>query len=98
MYHREQLVNMYDFVDYCRKSKITNNDISNELFQYFSLTSTDIDEDVMNYINKVKSLQNIKYVNDQEKVREENNTPNEIDTLKQNNQNKYNRYRNHAFL
>lgn len=89
MYHREQLVNMYDFVDYCRKSKITNNDISNELFQYFSLTSTDIDEDVMNYINKVKSLQNIKYVNDQEKVREENNTPNEIDTLKQNNQNKY---------
>lgn len=89
MYHREQLVNMYDFVDYCRKSKIADNDISNELFQYFSLTSTDIDEDVINYINKVKSRQNIKYVNDKEKIMAENNVPNEIDTLKQSNKNKY---------
>lgn len=61
MYHREQLVNMYEFVDYCRKQNISSSEISEELFKYFSLTSTDIDEDVLEYIDRVKSVQDIKY-------------------------------------
>ena len=59
LYHREQLVNMYEFVDYYAKNTTTNTNIAKELFEYFSLTATNIEEDVLTYINKIKSNQNI---------------------------------------
>ena len=83
MYHREQLVNMYDFIDYCNQENISNDVIADELFKYFSLTSTDIDEDVMNYIDKVKSAQNIIY--DESIVKSQSNEynfDNELNQLK----------------
>lgn len=57
LYHREQLVSMYDFVEYCKNNNVSNKDISEELFKYFSLSSTNIEDDVINYINKIKSKQ-----------------------------------------
>lgn len=54
LYHREQLTNMIEFIEISKKNNYTDLQISKELFEYFSLTSTNIDEDVLAYLNKVK--------------------------------------------
>ena len=61
LYHREQLINMIEFIEISKKNNYNDLQISKELFEYFSLTSTNIEEDVLSYLNKVKANQKIEY-------------------------------------
>ena len=64
LYHREQLVNMYEFVENCSNNNYSDERISSILFEYFNLTSTDIEEDAETYINRIKCNQRIAYKED----------------------------------
>ena len=80
LYHREQLVNMYEFIENSSNNNYSDEKITSILFEYFNLTSTDIEEDVDTYINRIKNNQQIIYKEEQETKEFENKNLNETNS------------------
>ncbi len=54
MYHREQIVNMYEFLEVSHQNSYSNDVVVDALFEYFSLTASNIDEDIISYLDKAR--------------------------------------------
>ncbi len=68
LYHREQLLNMLDFFEINERNQSTSRNIIDQLSNYFSISSTDIEMSASEYLKEIKMNQKIEYLSEDKNI------------------------------